>query len=328
MAKGLFSQGVCLLTNGQTAPGHIKSALQGQGFDIVKESPAQENSSFSGPYLVIAFRPEVNGYVAVDVVNEPWPDTMGDVKSDSMTFAAWSMGHFGPLTFPGGLARARQHSWSWPPGRTVPEGHRGFIRLRTSYVFGCKDDAPVLPRDYDPLAEMIFLSRAVLALLRAPGVVCYFNPNGEVLRDYPSFQQLWDACGEQENIPLPLWMNVRFFNLNEQLGFMDTVGNGQLEIRDVEAIFPRSQYEPGDVDYYLRNVTHYLLESDPELRTGEAIDGPGESNLSWTMEVLDEGVAEPPRRVLRLYARASHQAVQEALAATGRSKKRDGETTR
>ena len=39
---------------------------------------------------------------------------------------------------------------------------------------------------------------------------------------------------------------------------------------------------------------------------GEQIDGPGESNLSWTLEVLDQGVIEPPRRVLRLYAKASY----------------------
>jgi hypothetical protein len=319
MAKGFFTQGVSLLTDRQTAIDAIKSALQEQGFDIVKESPAQENWSFGGPTLVIPFLPRANGYAAVDVVNQPWPDTMGDPNSDAMTFAAWSMGHFGPFAFPGSLARARQHAWSWQPARTIPEAHRGFIRIRTSYVFGGNEDAPVFPEDYDPLAEMMFLSRAVLALLKAPGVICYFNPNGEVLRDYPSFHELWHTCREQEKIPLSLWMNIRFFNLSEKLGFMDTIGNGQLEIRDVEAIFPMAKYDPGDIDYYLRNVTHYLLDLDREIQTGEAIDGPGESGLSWTAEVLDEGVIEPPRQVLRLYPKASRKHVREALAAVGRS---------
>jgi hypothetical protein len=50
-----------------------------------------------------------------------------------------------------------------------------------SYVFGSKKDALTLPEDYDPVAEMQFLSRAVMALLKAPGVICYFNPNGEQL---------------------------------------------------------------------------------------------------------------------------------------------------
>jgi hypothetical protein len=176
----------------------------------------------------------------------------------------------------------------------------------------------MFPAEYDPLAEMMFLSRAVLAVLKAPGVICYFNPNGEVLRDASSFEELWVAGREQETNPLELWTNVRFFNLSESLCFMDTVGNGQLEVRDVEAIFPAAKYDPGDVDYYLRNVTHYLLDLDREIQTGEAIDGPGEYELSWTTEALDEGGIHPPRRVLRLYPKESQAVVRQALAAVGR----------
>jgi len=319
MAKGFFTQGVSLLTNGQTTIADVKSALLQQGFDIVKETSAQESWAFGGPSVIVAFVPDVNGYVRVDVVNQPWPDAMGDPKSDATIFAAWSMGHFGPFAFPGSLARAQQHAWAWEPGRSVPEGHRGFVRVRASYVFGCTKDAPVFPKDYNCVAEMTFLSRAVLAIFNAPGVICYFNPNGEVLRDYPSFREVWDACSEQQQLPLPLWANIRFFNLSENLRLMDTVGNGQLEIRDVEAIFPTAKYEPGEIDYYLRNVTHYLLGLDQEMQTGEAIDGPGDSNLSWTIELLEQGVNEPPRRVLRLLPKASSYAVRQALSAVART---------
>jgi hypothetical protein len=318
MAKGFFTQGASLLTNGQTTIDNIKFALRQQGFEIAQQSPAQENWALGGPAIVVPFLPHVNGYAAVDIVNQPWPDSMGDPTSDSMTFAAWSMGHFGPFAFPGSLARAQQHAWAWQPGQTIPDGHRGFIRIRISYVFGANKDALVMPADYDPVAEMIFLSRAVIALLKAPGVICYFNPNGEVLRDDAAFRQVWDACNQQHKMPLPLWMNIRFFNLSDKLGFMDTVGNGQLEIRDVEAVFPSAKYDPADIDYYLRNVTHYLLGLDREMHSGEDIDGPGESNLSWTMEVLDQGVIEPPRRVLRLYPKESSKAVRTALSAVGR----------
>ncbi|MBL8818555.1 MAG: hypothetical protein JNL58_21180 [Planctomyces sp.] len=80
MAKGFFTQGVSLLTNGQTTIDSLKSALRQHGFEIVKESPAQENWAFGGASLIIAFRPDVNGYVSVDLVNHPWPDSMGDPK--------------------------------------------------------------------------------------------------------------------------------------------------------------------------------------------------------------------------------------------------------
>jgi hypothetical protein len=96
---------------------------------------------------------------------------------------------------------------------------------------------------------------------------------------------------------------------------MDTVGNGQLDIRDIEAVFPKASYDPADVDYYLRNVTHYLLDMDGEIDTGEAIDGPGETNLSWTAEVLEEGLIEPPREVLRLCPRATSEAIGKAVSA-------------
>jgi hypothetical protein len=317
MAKGMFSQGVCLLTNGKTTMDAIKEALNAGGFEVVKETPANEHTAFGGPTVIVPYLPEVNGYAAVDVVNEPWPDSMGDPKADPITFGAWSFGNFGPLAFPSGLARAGQHSWSLEQGRTVAEGHRGYIRARISYVFGARDDFPVMPKDYQPIPEMMFLSRMVLALFDVPGVICYYNPNGEVLRDSANFCEVWDACEKQENVPLPLWMNVRFFNLNERLGLMDTVGNGQLDLRDVEALFPFDKYEPGDVSYYLRNVTHYLLGLDREMKSGEAIDGPGESDPGWTVEVLDAGAVEPPRRVLRLYPKANRKEIREALALVG-----------
>jgi hypothetical protein len=315
MAKGLFTQGMVLLTDGRTTIDTVRAALSQQSFDIFKELPAHEEWAFGGPALIVLFRPQVNGFVAVDVVSHPWPDTMGDPRSDPMTFGAWSMGNFGPSAYPGGLARAQRHAWSWPAGRVVPERHRGFLRIRLSYGFGARDDTPIFPADYDPLEEMLFLSRVVLALFKAPGVLCYFKPNDEVLRDEKSFREVWDPCTKQQMLPISLWMNVRFFNLSESLALMDTVGNGQFDVRDVEAVFPMSEHRPGDIDYYLRNVTHYLLELEREMKTGEDLDGPGETNLSWTIVVRDDGVVEPPRRVLQLYPRASCKAVRAALSA-------------
>jgi hypothetical protein len=315
----MFSQAVSFLTDGLAAIAKIKHALLDARFEIAKEVPPQPDWRLGGPTLVVPFRPEVNGYAAVDVVNQTWPDAMGDPKSDAQTFAAWSMGQFGPFTFPGGLARAIQHAWAWEAGRAAAPRHRGFIRVRLSYCFGAKDDAPILPQDYDPLAEMHFLSRVALAFFKVPGVLCYFNPGGEVLRDQSGFADIWNACEAQHNIPLPLWMNVRFFNVSPDLGVMDTVGNEQLDLRDIEAVFPLQRYSPGDVDYYLRNVTHYLMTLDRQLESGEDIDGPGESNLSWTMETPERGAVDPPRPVLRLFPKAHARQVRAALSAVSRA---------
>ena len=313
MAKGIYSQGVCILTDGQRSIDDAAAALQAAEFEIVKRTEAQQDWRFGGPTLVVSYRPEVNGYIAVDVVNQPWPDSMGDPKSDSMLFGAWSMGQFGPFTFPGGLARAAQHNWNWEGARTIADKHRGFLRIRVSYGFGASGNAPVMPEDYDAVDELDIISQIVLALLAMPGAICYYNPNGEVLRDRDSFSEVWEACVEQEKLPFPLWTNVRFYNLTPSLRLMDTVGNHQLDIPDVEAVFPQARYQPGDVDYYLRNVTHYLFGLDREMQSGEEIDGPGESDLGWTTQATD-ALVQPPRRVLRLYPKANQPEIQKALA--------------
>jgi hypothetical protein len=315
MPKGFFSQGVCLLTDGRTTIAEIKRALVEHEFQVAKEVPANENLCFSGPSLLVPFLPEVNGYASIDVVEQAWPDTMGNPASDHLTFGAWSMGFFGPFAYPGGLTRALQHAWAWPQGRSLASTHGGFVRLRTSYVFGLGDAAPVLPKDYDSIRELNFLSRLSLAILAVPSVICYFNPNGEVLRDRPGFSQIWNACAEQKKLPLPLWVNVRFFGLNQNLGLMDTVGNGQMDIGDVEAIFPNAKYAPREVDYYLRNVTHFLLETHRRIHSGDAFDGPGESNLSWMVELKENGLIQPPRRVLRLYPKGNRREIEAAIAA-------------
>lgn len=315
MAKGLFTQTACLLTDGETTIEDIRAALEEKDFEIVKQAPPQKDWRLGGPTLVVEYDADVNGYIAIDVVNQPWPDSMGDPKTDSKTFAAWGMGHFGPYAFPGSLTRAGQHSFGWEGGKTVQQKHKGFIRIRLSYSFGAKDSDPVMPEDYEPLAELLVLNRIVLPLLKVAGVLCYFNPNGEVLRDRATFREHFIECKKQDKIALALWSNIRFIHVNDRFWMMDTVGNAQLDLRDVEAIFPKSKYEAGAVDYYLRNVTLYLMGWDRKLQSGEEIDGPGESDLSWTMEVLKEGAMSPLRRVLRLYPKANRKAIQEALEA-------------
>ncbi|HEY2589549.1 MAG TPA: DUF4261 domain-containing protein [Tepidisphaeraceae bacterium] len=317
MPKGFFSQGVVLLTDGRATIADVKSAIQSAGFAVVKEIAPQELWSFGGPTVLVPFRAEVNGSVMIDVVDRAWPDTMGDPKLDPMTFGAWSMGYFGPFAYPGGLTRAIQHAWAWAAGRDVAPAHRGFIRIRSSYVGGARPDATCLPKDYEPVPEMMFVSRLAIAAGNASGVLCYFNPNGEVLRDLASFRSVFDACVNQSKAPLLLWMNVRLFALDGAFGLMDTVGNSQLDVMDIEVVYPKKQYDPNAIGYYVRNVTHYLLELGREIQTGEAIDGPGERGLSWTAETRDEGLVAPPRRVLRLFPKSDAIAIRSALAATG-----------
>lgn len=306
MAKGLFTQTFCMLTDGSTTIDAVRTALQTRKYDITQEKPAEANWQHGGPALVIPYKPEHNGQITIDVVHMPWPDMMGEAKVDPITFEAWSNGHFGPFTARAGLMRAVQNTWAWAAGAAVAASHTGFIRIRLGY-----GDAKRLPDNYDALAELTELNTIVVTLLRVAGVLCYFNPNGEVLRDRETFRAHQKAYKDQ--IPLLLWANVRLFRVNDALVFMDTVGNGQLDLPDVEAFFPKGKYEPADIDDYLRSVTLYLRGRGQLPQTGEEIDGPNEGDL-WTIEALPDGGMLPPRRVVRLYSKGLGEDIKKALA--------------
>jgi hypothetical protein len=141
MPKGFFTQGAAVLFSRPIALREIEPLLR--AFRVVKLTDEATAPDLSGPSLTLGFRPEVNGYVSVDVQDHPWPDHMGDVKTETGLFAAWTMGHFGPFAFPGNLQRAAEQSWSWSEASSLPGRHRAFVRIRSSYVFGARDDALV-----------------------------------------------------------------------------------------------------------------------------------------------------------------------------------------
>jgi hypothetical protein len=97
MAKGFWTQGIAILLDSAVSLDEIEPLLG--DFEIVRRVATGDSWEMGGDSLLIAFRPEVNGFVALDVVNRPWPDTMGDPENEITLFGAWSMGYFGPLTF-------------------------------------------------------------------------------------------------------------------------------------------------------------------------------------------------------------------------------------
>ncbi len=295
MAKGFFTQSACVLLSETTSLDAIKPFLS--EFQIAKRVDRVIDPTLGGPALIVAFRPEVNGYVNVDLRHTKWPDHMGDPKTEPMLFAAWSMGHYGPLTFPGGLRRAREQLWAWPDGKEVADRHTSFIHISTSYIFGTPKDAPVRPADYDPLPELHFVTRIALALLEHPDALAYFNPNGEILADERLLQKSLEYHGQHQLPPFDIWVNVRVLNPNNGWMIMDTVGMGQLDRPDLEACFPAKAYDLGEVSYFLRNCSLYLLNKGEIVRHKDTMDGPGGRN--WQAHHVDKELSAPPRRVIR-----------------------------
>lgn len=295
MPKGFFTQTVCVLLDRIPSLDEVQEALSGFEIQGTRQSPG--DWTLGGPTVFVSFRPEVNGTVTVDLVDRCWPDDMGDPQDDSMVFSAWSMGHFGPFTFPGGLQRATQQSWRWDAAGDTAARHTGFLRIQMTYILGAGDDAPVFPEDCNAMEELDFVSRIAVALLNVPGALCYFNPNGEVLSTAAILQDALEFAQEHGHPPLGIWTNIRLFHVCEGWSLMDTVGSQQLDIRDSEACFRPEYYVYEDVDQFLRNVSLYLLENGEIIADGDTMDGPG--NVTWQARHSADSICTPPRRVLR-----------------------------
>jgi hypothetical protein len=294
MAKGMFMQGVAVLFRAPPTPESIAACLAGE--PDLRAAPAAENWEFSGPNWTTTYRRELNGVIQVDVVSQPWPDSMGDPKQSPTLFGAWSMGFFGPLTFPGSLARAIEQPWTCAPAGPLASQHRAFARVRLSYVFGAGENAPVLPEGANARDELEAVVRIARRLLEHPDALVYFNPNGEIVADRATIDDASQHNRAHDLPSLDLWSNVRMFDTGDGFTLMDTVGMEQLFVGDCEAVFERKRASPEQVASMLRNVSLYLLQRGPMIRDGHTTDGPGGQ---WRARESKESMASPPRPVLR-----------------------------
>jgi hypothetical protein len=295
---GLFPQAVAILFQRPVGIEELRELL-GE-FSIVREDAAAQGWEISGPALIVDFLPEAKGLISVDTVDQPWPDSMGG-KDQPGLLAAWSMGWFGPWTFPGNLERAvQQAQWRWPEAPEVVRRHQAFVRIRVSYtMFNRPFDAQAkcFPKNRDALYELEFITAMASRLLQHPEALCYFNPNGEVVMAQAMLDQHAALAREHQRPPVDVWSNVRLFDLNPEWSLMDTVGNGQMDRLDLEAAFPKGRFSPEEIDPWLRNLTLYLLNPAKPLKDGDSIDGPGA--VPWQVFHSENSMGGPPRKVWR-----------------------------
>ncbi len=314
MAKGLFTQGMCVLLREPVSIATLEKRLS--CFEQVGRHESIDDDA-APQTLVIRYREEVGGHLLVTPSTGAWPDDMGDPDESPERFVAWSLGQFGPLAFPGCLERASDQAWGWEGAAEAVRTHTAHIRVLISYVLGVEEtddedeDLPLVPEDYDPIHEMQFITRAITEILQLPEAICYFNPGGEVLRDETGLRQGLNYAWNHELPPLDMWMNVRLFKADETWALMDTVGNGQLDLPDLEAVYLAEQYDPAEVERFLRNASLYMLTSDELVEDGDTADGPGEK--TWEAIECDEALSDPPRPTLRWIAQDGPQPPDELL---------------
>ena len=290
----MWMAGVAVLLREAPSVAELEAALAGRA--IVKRVTA-EPSGMGGSFgLVVPMRPEVNGYVVVDLFARAWPDDFGDEARDPVLFGGWTLGFFGPFAYPGGLARAVAHAYAFPGAAAAVAAHRACVRVRASYVLGAAKGAPVAPADYDAEAELRFVTEIALAVAALPTATAYFDPSGERLLDRAELAASLAHADAHDLAPLDAWTNVRLFGVDGKHSMMDTVGLAQLGEVDHEAWFARGTVEPDDVARWLRNLTAYV-HGGVAIEDGHTADGPG--GAKWRAERVAEGASAPPRPVVR-----------------------------
>lgn len=296
MAKGFFTQGITVLFDRAPTLDAITAAI---GVPVKKRLDAFETWAMSGPCVIVEHDAERNGYVSIDVVDRPWPDSMGDPKNESTIFAAWTMGHFGPLAYPQGLERAWQHAYHHPSSpRDVVARHLAFVRVRLSYVFGGGENAPVIPEGVDPVAELARVFSLGRSLLNLDGASLLFVPGADLLFDATQIDERLDDARAAKRLPIDLYSNVRIFRLDglaDGWSMMDTTGLQALDRTDLEVCFDRAT-NPDHIARLLRNVSLYVAEKGDVFQEGHTIDGPGGR---WVARHIDESLAPAPRPVVR-----------------------------
>ncbi|HTC92852.1 MAG TPA: DUF4261 domain-containing protein [Terriglobales bacterium] len=289
--KGLFTQGVAILTAQPLALDELRSLLS--EYRVLRTVKPGADWPLGGASALIDYREEINGLAQIDTVDHPWPDGMGDPKNDPTIFYAWSMGFFGPFAYPRGLKRATEQACSWPDAKTIVPRHRAFLRIRITYMAG--PDAPVMPAGVDPLHELEFVTGLAQQLLKHPAALCYFNPNGEVVAPAFIFRDSVEYHQKHDLPPFDLWSNVRLFNLAPDWLLMDTVGLWQLDMPDHEAVFPKDHFNPSDVSKFLRNAPLYVMRGGREIKDNDTMDGPADAH--WQAVRFLRPLVKPPREV-------------------------------
>jgi Domain of unknown function (DUF4261) len=318
--KGAHTQVLVLLLRDVVPAGVIEERLA--DFNVIGLSGRKlegdtgpRSAVMHRPSAVVPYRPDEYGHVWIDIIDGTWPDSMGDPKNEPEVYAAWEMAYFGPGAWPRSLARACQHAYEWPHGRAVAPQHRAYIRIRCSYYFGAPGTAGLVPKNYDPIEELKFVTRIAAALVDLPGVLCFFNPSAECLKDARCFHECLPQHNSTGRLPLELWTNVRFFKFNDldpEWWMLDTVGMVQFDVPDHEAWFRADTNDPTEVATFLRKMCAHAVKEAPTFKDGDVTSGPGK--FIWQAFNAEHGRMMPTRRVIRWFPRDGRDLPDDLIA--------------
>lgn len=292
--KGLFTQGVVVLFSEPPSLAQLRGLLG--DYEITSENPLGTNQwEIESASMRIACRPEVGGHCLLDVVVRSWPDHLSNSEREPSLHAAWSLGHFGPFTTSGSLARAIEHAHRWEHAAQLAQQHMAFVRMRISYTLASNAPAAPLPPDYDSLPELEWLINLANHVCKHPRAVAYFNPNGEVVLSPPDLQKVLDDAGHSQAPPLDAIMNVRLALL-DGWQLVDTIGMAQLDMPDQEILCPEGVSSSEELSAFLFDAAYHMATTEQPIVTDNSTTGPG--GTEWVATQRVTSLREPARVIV------------------------------
>ncbi len=310
--KVIFTQGFCILLKELITVDDIKPLLShfnpmcssskkkeinDEKYKIISEAQKKSMEKWMTIGSLYIDLPDNDGRILIDIVDNQWPDHMGDVKDEVGLFSAWSMGYFGPFVYPKSLERALLCYNQFKESNAHIPKHQAFIRILMTYTK--KQDNPENPDNYDPLKELMYMNKITSKLLEHPETLYYFNPNGEVLLNKEQFDNKLLHYQKYNTPPIPIWSNVRRIKLEDNWTLMDSVGAQQLDLCDIEVVFPNDYAPSNHIFEVIMNSILYLINQGLGFNDGETIDGV--YGYIWHIGVFEKSLSVPPRKVYRFY---------------------------
>lgn len=305
----MFTQCACVLLDEIPPLDELRRALE--NWPVAGEQAAASGDDgwmACGPGLVVELRS--GAAVIADLVDRPFPDVPRAVSQEPALDAAWRQGTFGPTARPGALSRAKEQAWTWAEGAAAADRHRGFVRLRT--IVELQDGE--LPKDHDPVHELITVTEMAGDVLRLRAAAALFMPGGETLRSREQVDSMLRRKTGMGPPPIELWLNLRAAGLGQdgdvRWSLVDVVGMGQLRLPDCEAVFAEGQEQAEAVAPLLRNACLHLV-SGKDIPDGSTADDA--RGRRWKASSA-QSLLLPGRPVVRWLPEASPQLTEATLA--------------
>ncbi len=295
MTQYQYTQCIALFVDRRVSINDIAKKLS--DFQVVESNPVAKDWLHCGPSITIQFPAVSEGFVVIDTIDQTWPDGDDDSNPALELSHAWETNQFGLHSRPGSLARTREQLELLDEKSDSFEETVSCIRIRLAYRIEASQPDDLLSQDIDVQSEVSFLTSVAIALASLEGVIAFFNPSGEVLVDRATFEDNVRVCLDNDVPLIFLWTNVRLFRIDDSWAMMDTVGNGQFDLPDLEACFDFEQHESVRVSDFLWTVS-LLINENPEMEHAEAIED--DEGLLWHLRPFDESLCDPQRFILRL----------------------------